>query len=242
MAMFDLKKATIYIKDGYTLAGTIASTAPAVGATTLTSANFVGAIATGDLFIIGSGATQYKVTAHTETTSNTTSITFTPAIPTGTVITVGDVIQVLPHILQVKLVEGNATYNEKKARQYIKDRGILATVRNGDQDPIDVKLDFMWEFLRADTGMPPSIEDALKKRGNASTWVSSASDPCEPYAVDIGILYVNDCGNVTNELITLPDFRYEELAHDSKAGMVNVTGKCNVTEASVARVSSLLPI
>jgi len=100
-----------------------------------------------------------------------------------------------------------------------------------------VKLDFIWEFLKASTGDTPTVEDVLKKRGEASTWVTSATDICEPYAVDIEIEYTPVCEDVDREIITLADFRYEELSHDLKAGTIAMTGKCNITEPTVVRAA-----
>jgi hypothetical protein len=137
--------------------------------------------------------------------------------------------------LEVKVGEGNLTWSEKKNRQYYKNRGLLDTVRDGDEEPVDVKLDFTWEWLKADTGDTPTVEDALKKRGEAASWVTTSADTCEPYAVDIEIIYSPPCVDQKNETILLSDFRYESLDHDIKAGTVSVSGKCNVTEATVTR-------
>lgn len=205
-----------------------------IGLTAIVVDTFTVALVTGDRFNIAGDATIYTITAHTETLGSTTGITFTPALVAAAANDA--VVTVLPHQLQIKLGEGNLTYTEKKARQYIKDRGRLSTVRNADEEPVEVKMDAQWEFIRASTGLPPSIEDVLKQRGEASTWVTSAADPCEPYAVDIVIEYTPPCGNIETEIITLSDFRYEDLPHDTKAGTISISGKCNITEASVSRV------
>jgi len=146
------------------------------------------------------------------------------------------------HSLEVKVGEGNLTYTESRNIQYTLDRGHLDEVREGDEVPMDVKLDFTWEYLRGSplsaSGGTPSIEEALKNIGNADDWVSSDSDACRPYAVDIEVVYAPqpaNCGD--KETITLADFRYEKLDHDIKAGTVSVTGKCNVTQASVVRAA-----
>jgi len=138
--------------------------------------------------------------------------------------------------LTIKIGEGNLTYNEHRKIKYVTDRGKLDTCRLDDQEPVDVKLDFMWEFLKADGGSIPSPEEALKQSGPAATWATTASDPCEPYAVDLEITNAPICAGIKTEVITLPDFRYEELAHDPKTGQVSVTGKCNVIAATLARV------
>lgn len=140
--------------------------------------------------------------------------------------------------LEIKIGEGTLTYDETRNMEYTLDRGLLDTVREGDEAPMDVRFDFTWEFLKAvsTTGAgTPTVEDALKQRGEAAGWVSSSADPCEPYCVDVEIDYVPPCGGELSEIITLPDFRYESLAHDISAGTVSVTGKCNATQAAIVR-------
>ena len=117
---------------------------------------------------------------------------------------------------------------------------MLDEVREGDEVPMDVRFDFVWEYLlgSATTGAAATIEDALKKRGNAAAWVSTDSDACRPYAVDIIITYVPDCTPADTEVITLADFRYEQLDHDARAGTVACSGRCNVKTASSVRFAT----
>lgn len=142
------------------------------------------------------------------------------------------------HSIDVKIGEGNLTFSEKRNVQYTLDRGVLDEVRLGDQVPMDVSMDFVWEYISggvASDGVP-SVEDALKRKGAAAAWTSTDSDACRPYAVDIEVLYDPQpagCGD--DETILLSDFRYEELNHDLKAGTISCTGKCNVTEATATR-------
>ena len=209
------------------------------GATVLTVDGFTGVISTAAVSItIAGDPTQYTVISQTATLGNTTQITIdTP----GLVAAAADnaAIAVGPHSLEVNLGEGNMTYTEKRNMQYTLSRGKLDTVREGDEVPLEVRLDFTWEFLRAaNMDTVPTIEDVLKHRGLASTWLSSSTDPCEPYAINIRLLYNPECSNIDQEQITLSDFRWEDLAHDAKAGTVSVTGKCNITEADVVRLAA----
>ncbi len=140
--------------------------------------------------------------------------------------------------LTIKVGEGNLTYTEKRNMQYYRDRGKIDTVRLGDEEPVDVKMEFTWEFLKSESGDVPTIEEALKKIGPAATWVSSdTEDSCAPYALDIEITNNPICAEVKNEVILLAAFRYEQLDHDVKAGTVSVTGKCNINAATVTRTA-----
>lgn len=230
----DMKNATIRIRGGTTYTGAVNNgSGYAAASTSLTVDGFTVAPPVGSRFVITNS--DGSKSEYTVVTGTTTAITI--ASP-GLVSAVSDdaVIVCYPQELEVKIGEGNLTYSEKKARQYTLDRGRLDTVRNADEEPVDVSLDATWEWLRASTGDTPTIEDALKKRGEASAWTSSSSDPCEPYAVDIEIHYVPECGSEETEVILLEDFRYESLDHDLSAGTISVSGKCNVVEATVSRL------
>jgi len=206
----------------------------AAATTTMLVDGSTGAVVTGDRFWVdGDPGVAHTVTAHSETLSNTTSITFTPAL--GDTVADDATIHWLPNQLHIRVGEGNVQWTEKRSIQYTKDRGTLDTVKLGDEEPVEVKLDFTWVFLRADTGEAPSIEDALKKRGEASDWISSSADLCEPYAVDIVIVYTPPCSDIDKEIYRLQDFRYEDLGHDLKQGQVSVSGKCNITEPTTTR-------
>ncbi len=69
----------------------------------------------------------------------------------------------------------------------------------------------------------------------ASTWVSTSDDQCQPYSVDIELVNTPACAGTENEIITLEEFYYESLDHDLKGGSVATKGRCNRKEASVIR-------
>jgi hypothetical protein len=241
MAQLDIKNCNVYLRDGYTgpadPSGAVNLIAGyAIGATTMTVDGFTGAVVTGDYFTIAGRQQRYQITAHTETLGATTSITFTPGLVTAAVD--NDAIAIQPHHLQIRIGEGNVMWTEKRPIVYVKDRGLLDTVREGDEEPVEVKLDATWVFLKASTSQTPTIEDVLKKRGEASSWVTSATDTCEPYAVDLIIEYTPPCSTEQMEIYTLSDFRYEELAQDLKQGQISISGKCNTVEAAVTRVTA----
>lgn len=139
-----------------------------------------------------------------------------------------------PNFLILKIGEGNLTYTEKVNREYIRDRGTLDSVRNGDEEPVEVSMDFQWEFLTEDSG-DPTPSDVLKKQGQASSWVTSGADACEPYCVDIIIEYEPGCSPTKSERIILPEYRYESLSHDLRNSTLSTSGMCNVTAATLAR-------
>jgi len=208
----------------------------AAGISTIAIDTGTGTIQVGDSFsITNDDTTLNDATVYTMTGGNgTSSVTFTPALTLA--VQNNAVVAVAPHTLQVRLGDGSFSYTEKKAREYKKNRGKLDSVRNGDEEPLEVKLDFGWIFIKSSTGEDLTVEDVLKQQGQASTWVSAGQDPCEPYCVTLRIEYVPPCSTAKKEIIDLAEFRYEELQHDTKTAMIACTGKCNLTQATVTRV------
>ncbi len=244
MAAIDLKSTTIFIQDGSTsaLAGTITAALgiPAAkprdgkSTTTLVVTGFTGVVAVGQLLTIADHLQYYSIIAHTETTAHTTGITVFPAVVDA--IVDADPVTVIGNGIYAKIGDGNLTYNEKRNLTYIRDRGFIDTVKLGDDEPLDVSLDFTWEFLRGTSLTPPTIEEAIKGIGLASTWTSSSIDPCEPYCVEIIVLDIPPCGTET-EKINISQFRWETMDHDLKGAKVAVKGTCNIATANVTHAS-----
>ena len=142
----------------------------------------------------------------------------------------------------IKIGEGNLTYSENRTIEYTLDRGRIDEVREGDEVPMDVSFDLLWEFITGNqdsAGVPPTVEDVLKNINNAASWISSDPDACRPFAIDIVLENVPVCGSGAatqeQEFITLPDFRYETLDHDLSAGTIAVSGRANSKTASIVR-------
>jgi hypothetical protein len=141
--------------------------------------------------------------------------------------------------INIKIGEGTLTYSEKRPVEFTRDRGTLDTVREADEEPMDVSIDATWEFITAETSSgTPTIEDALKQKGEASAWVSTANDQCQPYCVTIEIHNAPNCTGTDDEFITLEEFYYETGDHDLREGTMNFSGRCNRKEATVRRVTA----
>jgi hypothetical protein len=137
--------------------------------------------------------------------------------------------------LDIKVGDGNLKYTENKEYNYMLDRGDLDTVREGDEKPLEVSLEFVYEFVTTGTNESITPVDALKQQGGAVEWVTSSDDACEPYAVDVQIAHEPPCGTAQDETTLLSDFRYEKLEFSLKDATIAVTGKCNVTSATITR-------
>lgn len=138
-----------------------------------------------------------------------------------------------PNELEIKIGEGNLSWTEATTMIYTLDRGILNDVREGDQVPVEVSLDIIWEFLKGDGYLTP--RDVLYFEGEASNWESTDADECRPKSLDLVIEYEPPCSGEDNEIIILKDFRKENVAYNLREASLAVTGKCNVTKAIVTR-------
>lgn len=141
-----------------------------------------------------------------------------------------------PNKLNIRVGDGNIEFDETRVREYVKDRGLLYDVRDGDEEPMDVILDIVWEHLKSGSGELVTPEDFLKFRNGAVTYISTDTSPCRPKCIDVWVIYDPACTTEQIEKIVLPDFRYEKLGHNAKTGMLKLTGKCNVTEATITRL------
>lgn len=236
----DLKNCTIYIQDASSYIGAVNhSGGYAAAATTAVVDGFTGQVPAGNTFVFAGHATIYTVVSTIETSGATTSITFTPGLTT--LVADNEVITVGPNQLEIKVGDGTLTYTETKNREYKLNRGIIDKVRNGDQAPMEVAMTLAWTYITANTGaVIPTVEDFLKRRGPAAAYISTGQG-CDPFAVNLIIrnaptACVGEAYPV--ETITFPEFRYEKLAHDAKAGTISCDGKCNATEPTVVRSAS----
>jgi hypothetical protein len=249
MARIELRHCDIVIKDG--LAGTAKvnqpMTAPMSGDTTVTIDTVVlntdntQQVPVGARFTIAgetAATTVHVVTARTpspfSTSVATTAIVFTPALSAGTYLDNG-ILTFAPQELTIKIGDGDLKYTENDDFKYDLDRGNLDTVRQGDEKPMDVSLSFVYEHITTGTGETIAPMDALKRRGGAAEWVSSASDLCEPYAVDLFVVHTPPCGTAQKETTQFPDFRSDKREPSLKDSLIQITGRCNATEPVVSR-------
>lgn len=238
MSKIDLKNAYIRLVDGgenTSKSGAIHNVAGyPIGTTVLTVDGFTGAVETGGRVLIG--GRYYVISAHTETTSNTTSITIAaPGLKAAVLDNDVVVAYGKRNSITIKMGDGTLTWSEKRNVEYTTDRGLLDEVRLGDQVPVDVSIDAVWEYISGPSVGTPTIRDVLYKQGLASAWISSDPDACRPFAVNIEIEYTPACsGDI--EIITLADYRFESFDADIKAGTLKTSGKCNITKANAVRI------
>lgn len=141
------------------------------------------------------------------------------------------------HSLEIKIGEGNLTYTEKREIDDVKSRGKLDTMRESEDQPMEVAFSFMWEYLKSQSPEPISPREALKGIDGASAWVSASPDPLAPYCVNLEILHTPICPGVYKETVLLPQFNPLQFAHSLNDATVACNGKCNATQATIARTA-----
>jgi hypothetical protein len=247
MARIELRHATIRIKDGFSGTALINDMSSLSGATDvdIDTVEVNGVLGT-DVVAVGArfttpdeGDKVFTVTGRTPSDGSgpTTNIQFSPAFSAMTTPDDGDVLNFLPQQIEVTIGDGNLTYTENRELEYELDRGTLDSVRQGDDQPMEVTLDMVYEFVTTGTSETITPVDALKRKGGAVEWVSSSADPCEPYAVDIEVQHEPSCGgsNTEDEITLFPDFRWDSLEFDLREATISATGRCNAVEPVVTR-------
>lgn len=140
------------------------------------------------------------------------------------------------NFINVKVGEGNLEYTEKREIEFIDSRGVLDLVRENKEQPMEVSFSFVWEYIHGYSTNPPTVEDALKRRGQASGWTSASTDTNAPYCVNVTVAYVPPCSaEGSTETIVFPLFNYVQLAHNLRDGTVACNGQCNVKQATATR-------
>jgi hypothetical protein len=143
-----------------------------------------------------------------------------------------------PNEIEIKIGDGNLTWTEARTIEYTNDRGRLSERRETDDVPMSVTFQFNWDYIRGRTGGGelPTPVDVLKHKNNASAWISTDPDECQPFSIDIIVQYEPECsGTEVDEIITLPKFVHESLDFDIDAGQIDCSGTCLSTEALSVR-------
>jgi hypothetical protein len=237
----------MYLEDGLSGTASINDAAPAVltgetnldvnGATVALNTDVTNKIPVGARFTIAgeTGSPIHTVTARTPTSAGpTTNIVFTPAVASDVSDTA--VLTFLNQQIEIRIGDGDLSWTESREILYDLDRDILDDVRLGPEQPIEVNAAFVFEWASTGTGEPISPIDAIKRINEAAEWVSSDSDQCRPYAVDIVADHIVPCGTNQDQRFTFEDFRWESLEYSIQDAAITLSGRCNRTDALVERL------
>ena len=245
MARIEMRDVTIYFQDGLSGSAVLSANASAndttmnVGSVNLNTTDTDLVPVGARFYIAGETAnTVHTVTARDPSANSpTTCITFTPALGAGSYNSANsnNAITFINQRIEIQVGEGDLSWTENKEYEYLRERGDLDTVKEGDEQPVELNMEFVYEYVKTQTGKTITPVDALKQKGEASEWVSSSSDLCEPYSIDVLAKHCVPCGTDYDEDVLFTDFRYESLEFSIKDSTITVSGKCNVSEPTVTR-------
>lgn len=193
-------------------------------------------LATSTASAITSTAAQVKAAIEADAEANALVTVALETAGTGVVEAIAETTLDGQQSISIKIGEGNLTYSEHRNVEFTRDRGVLDTVREADEEPMDLSIDATWEWIRSTSGGTPTLEDVLKRVGEANAWVSTADDPCQPYCVDIELWNAPECGSIEDELIMFEEYYYETVDHDLREGTLATSGRCNRKFAVPRRV------
>lgn len=236
----DIKNSRIYLRDGKTVQVGAATLTDGISAAGQAVINFAtGEVANEGLEVgmwLAPNSTLRPRYFITDITGDAVTVhtNLLAAIPDATRLYRSDWNQI-----EVEIGEGNLSYSEKAPREYKLSRGRLNRVKNADEEPLEVSIDAIWEYIESNGVDPVSITEALRRSGNASSWIS-VGEECMPYSLDLAVVYTPDCAELTdpNELLIFPDFRYESIDGDLSAGSLAIPGKCLALKPISARYGS----
>ena len=247
MARIQTRDVTIIMQDGLSGTASVDDIAGIIDTDTDIDIDFTGTgdglntdlvnkVPVGARFTIpGGDGTIYTVTATTEAADVTTNIVWTPAADASNVCADDAQLTFLPQQVEVKLGDGDLTWTEAREFLYDLDRDVLDAVRQGADQPMSVDLASVFEYVSAESGNPPTPRDIVYREGEASEWVSSDADQCNPYAIDILVRHCVPCGTDQDSEILLPDFRAESMDFSIQDATISFSGQCNATKATITR-------
>jgi hypothetical protein len=129
------------------------------------------------------------------------------------------------NFITITIGEGTLTYSVKRDIQQRKSRGNLFQLREGEQQPTDVQFQFVWDFITASSGDPPTIEDVLFGTANGWQSASGSADPTGPFTVNLQIVNAVPCSGPSRgsetETHNFPVFAYTSLDHSVKDATVD---------------------
>lgn len=147
-----------------------------------------------------------------------------------------------PNSLVVGTEDGNLRFSVRRPAKVIMNRGTIAGLVEGNEEAMTVSFSAKFEEWRGRTltayATVPSVPDALRKKGNASSWTSTLE--CGPYCVDLQFDLSNPCTAAATdqtERLVFPDFHADELGFEEgdNADVLNVSGISLALEPTATR-------
>lgn len=140
-----------------------------------------------------------------------------------------------PEEYTVKLGQGTLSYTEQRPREYVGDRGKVATgfVSDGDEVPMTLSLQAAFTEVRSSSGgSDPTLNDVLDNVNDASGWVTTGN-ACEPYCIDLVVVHTPPCPTGKIETFTFPQFRYDDRQMSFSDKTITIGGACKAISPTI---------
>lgn len=126
--------------------------------------------------------------------------------------------------LTITADEGDLSFTQPLNTNWLRNRGVLAEVQDGDEEPVDVTFSFFWGNELSDP-VAPTPRDALMRVGAAAAWASTRPAG-EKYSLTLQLIAQGHGGNL-DEIIEFEGFTVTSIEHaeDTERNRVSVTGQ-----------------
>lgn len=142
-----------------------------------------------------------------------------------------------PNTLELKMDEGDLTWEATKNVETKLDRGRIDYFKEGDEEPMTVSCECRFHEVTSSSGDPVSPIEFLTFTGAASSYVSTGPI-CSAKTLDIIVEVDQDCGStIKDEIITFADFTVEKFGGSFKNGTLSFSGKCLSTMPTGVRTT-----
>lgn len=141
-----------------------------------------------------------------------------------------------PNEITIPIQDGDLRFQERKEARTVWNRGKLKEFVEGSEEPVSVSFSITFEEWKGKNGGTASPVDALKKRGNASSWVSRSSSG--PYTVLLRFILADvEASGGQNETLDFDKFHCDEPAFEEGEdhNTITVTGKALVAAPASTR-------
>lgn len=122
--------------------------------------------------------------------------------------------------ISIRVGEGTFAYSIKRDIQQRKSRGKLDKVREGEEFPTEISMQFVWDNISSSGSEPPTFEEIIY--GTAPGWISANADfdPSGPYMVHLQLVNQVPCygigGGSETETLNFPFFTVADFNHSLK--------------------------
>lgn len=114
------------------------------------------------------------------------------------------------NVITVDVEEGDLSWTEANPVDMISDRGTLDHARQGNDEPVEGSLSIQYQYHLDPNSATVTPYEAVTQQGEASAWVSAASNSGDAYAVVLEFTMTDPAG-ATSEVVTFGEVYVENI-------------------------------